>query len=171
MRMRRTIAILVLVGAAALVASTQYVHRGYVGVTGNGGHVRVTGRGLHLKAPWHRTTFYPIETRCTSVRASRTGSLGTAEFDITLHLRVERDSAAALHTRYGGRYVEVLVVPLAADFLEEHAGADSVSFGPRATSLAKEMQGLLHAELSHLGINIAGVEIGSYRLAADPDRP
>jgi hypothetical protein len=166
--MRRLAAVLVCAGAAIAIAGTQYVHRGYVGVTDAGGTIRVIDRGLHLRAPWHRVTFYPVECREIAVKSSMTGARGRTDFDLTLYISVRRDSVPALHAAYRGRHIETLVVPLVGGFLESRGGAASFDHGPEAVALGKEIEALLDSTLSRHGITVMGAELRSYRAAGGP---
>lgn len=169
MKMKWPVAILVCVGAVAAVAGTQYVHRGYLGVTDAGGAVRVLDHGFHLRAPWHHVTFYPIECRETAVKSSMTGVGGnTTDFDLTLYMSVCEDSVPKLHAAYRGRHVETLVVPLVAGFLERRGGAASLYDGPKAVALGKEIAALLDSSLALHGIAVLSAELRSYEAVSGP---
>lgn len=166
--MKKTVAILACACAALAVACTQYVHRGYVGVTDAGGAIRLMDRGFHLRAPWHRVTFYPIVTRPVAVKSSLTGPRGKTDFDLTLEMRVQRDSVPPLHRNYRGRHIEVLVVPLVTAFLERRGGAASHDYGPEAAAMGKEIATLLDCSLRGHGIGVFSAELRSCEVVSSP---
>jgi hypothetical protein len=165
--MKKLVTISACVLAAVAIACTQYVHRGFVGVTDAGGMIKLMDRGFHIRAPWHHVTFYPVEHRAIDVKSSLAGSRGRTDFDLTLHMCVQQDSVPRLHADYHGRHIEVLVVPLVAGFLESRGGSASFFYGPKATEMGKEIVALLDSSLACRGIDVVAAELRSYEVAGN----
>ncbi|MFZ1947678.1 MAG: tetratricopeptide repeat protein [bacterium] len=161
------VAVCVAIGAAA--AFTQYVHRGYVGAIEAGGSVRLLDSGLHLRAPWNRVTFYPVRCWDTTIKSSTEGPQGRVNFDLLLRLSVSRDQVPSLHTSYKGRYVEMLVAPLVADFLKRRGDASLDSYGSGAVAVGKDLVAYLNSALAPYGVTVFGADIRSYEVVTNPE--
>jgi len=107
--MKKIVIIAVCVVIALVLASGQYIHRGYMGVIKQGDGLVLLDHGLHPKAPWHRATVYPVESRETHLETYYDGPAGKLYFDGVLLLSVCSDSIIKLHRSYEGAYVERLI--------------------------------------------------------------
>jgi tetratricopeptide (TPR) repeat protein len=165
----RLLAVVVCVAIGAAAAFTQYVHRGYVGAIQAGGSVRILDQGLHLRVPWHRVTFYPIQSWETTIKSSTEGPQGKVNYDLVLSLSVDRDQVASLHTSYKGKYVEMLVAPLVGDFLKRRGDASLDSYGSAAVAVGKDLVAHLNSALAPYGITAIGAEIQSYEVVTNPE--
>jgi tetratricopeptide (TPR) repeat protein len=168
--MKKTIMIVVCVAVVLAAAFTQYVHRGYVGVTESGGSIRLMDRGLHLRVPWHRVTFYPIQCSSTTIKSFTEGPLGRIEFDLILEMSVCRESVVSLHRSYHGRYVEALLVPLVADLLRRRQDSPGGHAGGRnPMAVDTEMVSNLNASLGEYGINVYRAYLQSFDVVTSPE--
>jgi hypothetical protein len=138
-----------------LIASGQYVHRGYLGVIESGESLRLLDHGPHLKAPWQRVTIYPIQSREIRIATPVDGPQGRAHLDAVVLLSVARDSVPSLHKTYGGAYVEDLVAPAAAQYMAEYGDAFGAWEGGYDTrAMARAMAEHLARTLRPHGITI-----------------
>jgi Tfp pilus assembly protein PilF len=166
---RKVLIVVVCVAVGATIAFTQYVHRGYVGAIETGGSVKIFDRGFHLRAPWNRVTFYPIQSWDTTIKSSTEGPQGRVNFDLLVSLSVREDQVASLHRSYNGKYVEILVAPLVADFLKRRGDASLASYGSTAVEVGKELVAHLNSALAPYGITAIKAELRSYEVVTNPE--
>ncbi|MFH1221244.1 MAG: tetratricopeptide repeat protein [Candidatus Eisenbacteria bacterium] len=169
--MRRKIALTLVCAAVAFAAAfIQFVNRGYVGAIDAGDSVRLMGYGPHLRAPWQRVAFYPIETREITIRNSSEGPQGRFNFDISLELSVRRNNVAALHRSYRGKYAEVLISPLVADFLRRRGdGSGNWDWGGDTQKTGKEIVTYLNSSLATYKINVYAASLRSFEVVTNPE--
>jgi hypothetical protein len=161
-----TIVVIVCVAIAILIASGQYVHRGYLGVVESGNSLRLLDHGLHLKAPWQRTTIYPIQCREVHVEALAVGSQGQVHFAGILLLSVATDTIPALHMEYSGAYLDSLVSPAIGDYILGYGEAFGIwDERYEGKEVAEALADHLDSELHKHGINVYQVWLRSLTVA------
>jgi hypothetical protein len=149
-----------------LIVSGQYVHRGYMGVIESGGSLRLLEHGFHLRAPWQRTTIYPIQSREVHVETLVDGSQGRVHFDGILLLSVSADSVPTLHAEYGGAYLDGLVAPLIQGYITDYGDAFGVwDEGYDSQELAEALAAHLDSALREHGINVYQARLRSLTVA------
>ena len=159
---------IVFVAIAVIVASGQYVHRGYVAVIESGDALRILDHGPHLKAPWHRATVYPIQSRSIHLETRYDGPMGKTHFDAILLLSVRRDSIAMLHRAYRGAFVEQLVSPAVEEFLRDYGDAYGIGDGEyRRQEVSEAITRHLNLALQEHGINIFSVRPVAIEIVKD----
>jgi hypothetical protein len=155
---------------AVIVAFTQYIHTGYVGVIGSRDHVRVMGHGPHLRAPWAPVALYPIRPHEIAIKNSSEGPGGKCSFEVSLQLAVLPDSVADLHRAFQGKYVESLVTPVMTDFLLRRGNASGSWFEGECEEIGKEMAAHLNSRLGQYGIVIYAAWLRSFEISR-PSEP
>ena len=157
----------IVIGTCAVLvlafAFMQYVHHGYVGVTDTQGSPKVLRPGFHFRPPWVRVTYYPVVTHEIAIKTNSEGSRGKCKFDMSLELSVTPDSVASLHKAYGGRYVENLITPLAADFLFRRGSAVE-GWSSEADKVGKALTAHLNTAVNPYGIYVYSVWIRTFEV-------
>jgi hypothetical protein len=167
---KKVVIVTVCVAIAAIIASGQYVHRGYVGVIESGDDLRLLDHGPHLKAPWQRATIYPIQSRDVHLEAYYDGPMGKTHFDAILLVSICRDSVRTLHREYRGAYVERLVSPCVADFIRDYGDAYGIGDGRwRRQEVGEAIAGYLNLTLAEDGINICLVRPVAIEIVDDQE--
>lgn len=164
MRSKRVV-IGICAGIVAVFAFTQYVHQGYLGVTGTQESPKVLRPGFHFRPPWVRTSYYPVIAREVAIKTSWQGSRGKCKFDLSLELSVAPDSVASLHRAYGGRYIESLITPLVADFLLSRGTAVD-GWNSEAEEVAKALAARANSVLNAYGIYIYDIWLRNFEVEA-----
>jgi hypothetical protein len=165
---KKTIIIAICAAIVLLVASGQYIHRGYMGVIESGDGLVLLDHGLHLGPPWHRATIYPVESRETHIETYYDGPAGKMHFDGVLLLSVCSDSIVKLHRSYEGAFVEELISPAVVEFLSDYADAYGLRQGRYSQhEVGEGISRHLNLALTEYGITVISVRLRSIEAGGD----
>jgi hypothetical protein len=166
---KKIIIIVVLAAIGCLVAFSQYVHRGYMGVVESGDSLRLLDHGFHLRAPWNKVTIYPTQSREVHLQTFDDGPQGSLHLDAVFLLSVCPDSLPYLHRAYHGAYMERLISPLVVEFLREYGDAYGIWQGDHDNEkVAEAISQRLNSSATH-GINVYSVWLRTLEVVADPE--
>ncbi|MFH1314048.1 MAG: SPFH domain-containing protein [Candidatus Eisenbacteria bacterium] len=165
---KKIVIIAVCAAIAGVVASSQYIHRGYMGVIESGDDLRLLDHGLHMKAPWRRATIYPVESRETRLEITYDGPIGKMHFDGVLLMSVCADSILKLHRSYEGAFVERLISPVVTEFLSDYADAYGLRQGRYSQhEVGEAIARRINLTLAGYGITVISVRLRSIEVAED----